>query len=192
VNVERTKKMTKMDFNWSFSFIFTASRTAIYDACDIYNNFEVQYKYEDQDTMNVQECMERCVQDPINYPYVIMQVRLNDYLRFYVSLENISLICKRHHWQWRAAKFRPMLGAQGLWSGRDLYRATPGMTHDLSFSGLTRRATPFSRLLQHSRECWEPIPTRGLVRDIISCVYQRIHDKYKFSLFQMSVEFHWF
>jgi hypothetical protein len=30
-----------------------------------------------------------------------------------------------HHCRWRAAKFRPMLGAQGLWAGRDLYRATP-------------------------------------------------------------------
>ena len=33
----------------------------------------------------------------------------------------------------------PMLGAQGLWAGRDLYRATPAATRDLGFSGLIRR-----------------------------------------------------
>jgi hypothetical protein len=35
---------------------------------------------------------------------------LIDYLQFYVPLKNISLIWRRHHCQWRAAKFRPMLG----------------------------------------------------------------------------------
>jgi hypothetical protein len=60
---------------------------------------------------------------------------------------------RRHHCRWRAAKFRPMLGAQGLWAGRDLYRATPAVTRGLSFSGLIRRTAPFSRLLQHTRGC---------------------------------------
>jgi hypothetical protein len=45
---------------------------------------------------------------------------LIDYLRFYVPLKNFSLVWRRHHCRWRAAKFRPMLGAQGLWAGRDL------------------------------------------------------------------------
>jgi hypothetical protein len=40
--------------------------------------------------------------------------RLIDYLRFYVPLKNISLIWRRHHYRRRAAKFRPLLGAQGL------------------------------------------------------------------------------
>jgi hypothetical protein len=35
-----------------------------------------------------------------------------DYLRFYVPLKNFSLIWRRHHYRWRAAKFRPMLSAQ--------------------------------------------------------------------------------
>jgi hypothetical protein len=35
---------------------------------------------------------------------------LINYLRFYVPLKNISLIWRRHHYRWRAAKFRPMLG----------------------------------------------------------------------------------
>jgi hypothetical protein len=50
-----------------------------------------------------------------------------------------------------AAKFRPMLGAQGLWAGRDLYRATPTVTWGLSFSGFIWRTAPFSRLLRHAR-----------------------------------------
>jgi hypothetical protein len=58
---------------------------------------------------------------------------LIDYLQFYVPFKNFSLIWRRHHCQWRAAKFRPMLGAQGLWAGRDLYRATPAVTRDSVF-----------------------------------------------------------
>jgi hypothetical protein len=78
---------------------------------------------------------------------------LIDYLRFYVPLKNISLIWKRHHCRWRAAKFRSMLGAQGLWACRDLYRVTPAVTRDLGFSGLIRRTAPFSRILRHTRGC---------------------------------------
>jgi hypothetical protein len=51
-----------------------------------------------------------------------------------VPLKNCSLIWRRHHCRWRAAKLRPMLGAQGFWAGRDLYHATPAVTRDLSFS----------------------------------------------------------
>ena len=61
-----------------------------------------------------------------------------------------------------AAKFRPMLGAQGLWAGRDLYGATPAVTRDLGFSGLIRRTAPFSRLLRHAWGCGGPILTRIL------------------------------
>jgi hypothetical protein len=81
-----------------------------------------------------------------------------DYLRFNISL----IIRRRHHCRWRAAKFRPMLGAQGLWAGRDLYRATPAVTRDLGFSGLIRRTAPFSRLLRHTRGCGGSILTRIL------------------------------
>jgi hypothetical protein len=83
-----------------------------------------------------------------------------DYLLFYVLLKNISLIWRRHHCRWRAAKFRPMLGAHGLWAGRDLYRATPTVTRGLGFSGLIRRTAPFSRLLRHVWGCGGPILTR--------------------------------
>jgi hypothetical protein len=87
------------------------------------------------------------------------------YLGFYVPLKNISLIWRRHHCQWRAAKFRPMLGAHGLWAGRDLYRATRAVTRDLGFSGLIRRTTPFSRLLRHTRGYGESILTRILTEN---------------------------
>jgi hypothetical protein len=56
-------------------------------------------------------------------------------------------------------KFRPMLGAQGLRVGRDLYRATPAVTRGLGFSGLILTNAPFSRLLRHTRGCGESNPT---------------------------------
>jgi hypothetical protein len=75
------------------------------------------------------------------------------HLRFYVPLKNISLISRRHHCRWRTAKFRPMLGAQGLWEGRNLYRATPTVTIELGFSRLIWKTAPFSRRLRHMRGC---------------------------------------
>jgi hypothetical protein len=77
----------------------------------------------------------------------------------YVPLKNFSLLWRRHHYRWRAAKFRPMLSAQGIWAGMDLYRATPAVTQDLGFSGLIRRTAPFRRLLRHTRGCGGSIPT---------------------------------
>jgi hypothetical protein len=75
--------------------------------------------------------------------------RLIDYLivlRFHLCGDVTN-----HHYRWRAAKFRHMLGAQGLWAGRDLYRATPAMTRGLAFCCLIRRTSPFSPLLRHTR-----------------------------------------
>jgi hypothetical protein len=66
---------------------------------------------------------------------------------------------RRHHCQLRIAKSRPMLGAQGFWARRDLYRATPAVTHDIGFSGLIRRTAQFSRFLRHARGCWRPTLT---------------------------------
>jgi hypothetical protein len=60
----------------------------------------------------------------------------------------------------KGCKIRPILGAQGLRVGRDLYRATPTVTRDLGFSGLIRITAPFSRLLRHIRGCGGPILTR--------------------------------
>jgi hypothetical protein len=55
-----------------------------------------------------------------------------------------------------------MLDVQGLYAGRDLYRATPAVTQGLGFSGLIRRTAPFSRLLQHIRGFGESILTQIL------------------------------
>jgi hypothetical protein len=88
------------------------------------------------------------------------RVKLINYLEFYVPLKNFSLIWRRHQCRWRAAKCRSMLGAHGLWAERDLYRATPAVTGDLGFSGLIRRAAPFSRLLRHTRGYGGSILTR--------------------------------
>jgi hypothetical protein len=96
-------------------------------------------------------------------PYVVEFFHTNnwliDWLRFYVPLENFSLIWRRHHYRWRAAKFRSLLGAQGLWAEKDLYRATPAVTQNLGFSGLIRRTAPSSRLLLHTWECGRSILT---------------------------------
>jgi hypothetical protein len=64
---------------------------------------------------------------------VSLSVKIH-YLRFYVPLKNFSHIC--HHCRWRAAKFRPMLGAQGLSTGRDFSPATFAVTRNLGFCGL--------------------------------------------------------
>ena len=77
--------------------------------------------------------------------------------KFYLPLKNFSLIWIRHHCRWS----RPMLGAQGLWAGRDLYRATPAVTWGLGFSGLIPRRIQSDReksLLCHSVS---PISWRG-------------------------------
>jgi hypothetical protein len=43
-----------------------------------------------------------------------------DWLLFYVSLKIFSLKWRCHHCWWRALKFRPMLGAQGLWASMNI------------------------------------------------------------------------
>jgi hypothetical protein len=73
--------------------------------------------------------------------HLFNNIGLIDWLLFYIPLKNFSLIWRRHHYRRRAAKFRPMLGAQGLWAGRDLYRATPAVTWGLGFSGHIWRTT---------------------------------------------------
>jgi hypothetical protein len=87
---------------------------------------------------------------------------LIDYLLFYVPLKNFLLIWRRHHYRWRAAKFRPMLGDQGLWAGRDLYCATPTVTRASVFPLSSEGLSLFRRILRHTRGCGEPILTRIL------------------------------
>jgi hypothetical protein len=80
-----------------------------------------------------------------------------------LPLKNFTLIWKRHHCRWKAAKFRPMFSHQSLWAGRDIYRATPSVTRGLRLPGLIRRTAPFSRLiLLYTMRCEGPILTRIL------------------------------
>jgi hypothetical protein len=115
---------------------------------------------------NVRQHMARLIDSSIDW--------LIDYLLFYIPLMNISLIWRRHHYQWRAAKFSPM----HLWAGRDLYRATPAVTRGLGFSGLIEKTAPFSRLLRQTRGCGESILTRivtGLYGSMKVCNYRLYH-----------------
>jgi hypothetical protein len=95
--------------------------------------------------------------------YSNRRIWLIDWLIIYCFTSySIIFHWRRHHYRWRAAKFKPMLGAQGLWAERDLYRITSAVTQGLGFSSLLRRIAPFSRLLRHPRECGGSILTRIL------------------------------
>jgi hypothetical protein len=65
-------------------------------------------------------------------------IHRNISILLYVPLKNFTLTWRRHHRRWRAAKFRHIFGAQGLWAERDFYRATPAVTRGLGFSSLVR------------------------------------------------------
>jgi hypothetical protein len=99
-------------------------------------------------------------------------LNLIDYLLFYIPLKNFSLIWIRHHYRWRAAKFRPKLDTQGLWAGRDLYRATPAVTRDLGLPGLIRRTAPFSHHLRHKMGCDRSILMSLNLRPTCTCISQ--------------------
>jgi hypothetical protein len=73
----------------------------------------------------------------------LKHIWLIDYLRFYVPLKNLSLIWKRHHCRWRAAKSKFMFDAC-LSAGMDLYCATPVSTHGFGFPSLIRKTAPFT------------------------------------------------
>jgi hypothetical protein len=119
-----------------------------------------------------------------NDPYVLPCWGLIDWLIVLrPAQEYFTYIWRCHHYRRRAAKFRRMLGTQGLWAGRDLYRATPAVTQGPRFfqshpkdrpiqSPLNTRGdgenlfwpgythgSPFSRLLWHTREYGGPILT---------------------------------
>jgi hypothetical protein len=85
--------------------------------------------------------------------------RFTSYSRIFHLYGDVTIACEG----------LPMLGAHGLWVGRDLYHVTLAVTRDLGFSGHIRTTVPFSRLLRHARGCWGPILTwipKGLNRNI--------------------------
>lgn len=56
-----------------------------------------------------------------------------DWLLINVAIEKISSIWRRSNYRWRVAIFRPVLGINSLWAGRDFYRATDIITQGLVF-----------------------------------------------------------
>ena len=68
------------------------------------------------------------------YPWCFMFVCL-----FIAAWAIFQLSGGCHHYRWLGCKFRPMLGAQGHWAGRDLYRATPTATQNLGLYSLIRK-----------------------------------------------------
>jgi hypothetical protein len=61
-----------------------------------------------------------------------------------------------HHYRCRTAKFRPMLGSQGFWAGKE-YLLWHGTSN---FPIPSERTAPFSRLLWQTRRCGGPTLTR--------------------------------
>jgi hypothetical protein len=98
--------------------------------------------------------------DPGIFPGSDSVKKIPSYIFFFISTarkgkkkknlpnSQIPILCV---WGMRDVEIRPMLGAQGLWAGRDLFRATSAVTRSLGFSGLIRRTTPFSRPLRHTK-----------------------------------------
>jgi hypothetical protein len=83
--------------------------------------------------------------------------------RFYVLHMNVSLIWRCHHCRWRGAKFRSILGVQGNWAGKDLYRITCcNIGPPFFWFHPKDHPTPFSGLLRHTRGCGGYILTRIL------------------------------
>jgi hypothetical protein len=68
------------------------------------------------------------------------------------------------HYRWHGCKSRPMLGAQGLWAGRDLYRATPTATRDLGLYGLIRKTD--TQVPQ-----WDWNPNARIIRSLRPTLY---------------------
>jgi hypothetical protein len=88
------------------------------------------------------------------------------YLQFCVSFKDLSLIWRHCRCRWRSAKFKSILGAQGLCARRDFYRATPIVTRGLGFPGFIRRTSLFIRLLRHTRWCEGSILTQILTESL--------------------------
>jgi hypothetical protein len=69
-----------------------------------------------------------------------------------------------HHYRWRTAKFRPMLGVQGLWAGR-IFIVPHMLWHGASVFPVSSEGPPHSvaSLIWHMRGCGGSILTRILM-----------------------------
>jgi hypothetical protein len=63
-----------------------------------------------------------------------------------------------------------MLGAQGLWAGRDLYRATPAVTWDLVFFPVSSEGPPLLVASYNTRgdveDLFQPGSSRGICKNV--------------------------
>jgi hypothetical protein len=96
----------------------------------------------------------RAVPFPLKQDWLIIYCFTSSSIIFYLNV-NIEVL----------PKFRPMLGARGLWAGRDLYRGTSAVTQGLSLSCLILGIAPFHHLFWHTRRCGRPIPVFQLGRN---------------------------
>jgi hypothetical protein len=86
--------------------------------------------------LNESRCVPHMIEiDPIPFLHFCDYLHLEtdcliDCLRFYVS-DEFLLVWRRHQYRWRAAIFKSMLGAWGLWAGRNLYCAPLAVTWDM-------------------------------------------------------------
>jgi hypothetical protein len=95
----------------------------------------------DQQTRTVNNAISVVIQRP-QHPKLSMRTTLTPCYNIYTfsscCAERSTIVCLFiatraifqlsggcHHCRWLGCKFRPLLGAQGLWTGRDLHRATP-------------------------------------------------------------------
>lgn len=76
---------------------------------------------------------------------------LNEYTLNYFFFEITSLIWKRLHCRWTAAKFTITIGAYVLWNRRNLYCVIPAMTRDRNLHGLIRETVPYLSRWRQSR-----------------------------------------
>jgi hypothetical protein len=87
------------------------------------------------------DCLHNCLKDHdrgCNIWFVCLFVR--SFVCLFIATRTIfQLSGSCHHYRWQGCKFRPMLGAHGLWAGRDFYRATPTATRDLCLYSLIRK-----------------------------------------------------
>jgi hypothetical protein len=78
------------------------------------------------------------LRNPMMYPYIKFALKV--FVCLFIATRAIFQLSGGCHHCWRqGCKFQPMLGAQGLWAGRDLYRATPTATRHLGLYGLIRK-----------------------------------------------------
>jgi hypothetical protein len=63
-----------------------------------------------------------------NVNQVLVLWRLPFVLWYFYACQVLAWLWRRHHYRWKAVKCKPILCAQGLWAGRNLYPAIFAVT----------------------------------------------------------------